>query len=252
MGALVGSIFQDLKCAQYNGTDEASYRLNPSWKTDSAGAFSIWFRIPAVLGATGYIPILSLGDTRGANNSFLALGCRRHPTGGTGTYFSMTIRNLNWGTVYGLLATTTPLAANVWYHGIGQCNGSAWSLYLNGVSQTLTVWSTSNTGIWLSGISGTNHQLAFGANYRAGAYSGYGDIRLDEGLYFNRVLTGSEVTWLYNSGTPRNPHRYDWAGALKSWWRFGDSRDTGTTIYDEIGANDMTNQNMDASNYVTP
>lgn len=62
-------------------------------------------------------------------------------------------------------------------------------------------------------------------------------------------IGSTEVTWLYNGGTRRNPHRYPLG---HTWYRMGESRDNATTIYDEIGSNNLTLVNMDASNYVTP
>ena len=83
-------------------------------------------------------------------------------------------------------------------------------------------------------------------------FTGPGDQRIDECIYVNRPLTSTEIAALYNGGVPRNPHRVGLGADLKSWWRFGDSRDTGSTIFDEIGSNNLTTVNMDASNYGTP
>lgn len=252
MGTLIGSQFLNLKATQFNGVDEYAYRADPTWKSDTQGAFSFWVYLPAVLGANGYIPLIGYGTTSGANDSGLMISARRLTTTGSGTYLSMFVRATNGGTNYGVSATTTALSAGTWYHVVAQSNGSARSVYINGVAQTMTVWFTANSGTWFGGISGTNHRVAVASNYNAGAPSAYGSSRIDEIDYFNRALTGSEASWLYNGGTPRNPHRYDWAGAWHTRWRMGDSRDDATTIYDEIGSDHLTLVNMDASNYVTP
>lgn len=61
------------------------------------------------------------------------------------------------------------------------------------------------------------------------------------------------VAWRWHADrVTRNPHRVGFGADLISWWRFGDSRDSATTIYDEIGSNHLTLVNMDASNYVAP
>ena len=55
---------------------------------------------------------------------------------------------------------------------------------------------------------------------------------------------------VFQQGIDGDPHRLSFASALTTWWRMGDSRDSATTVFDEIGSNDMTLVNMDASNYV--
>ena len=64
-------------------------------------------------------------------------------------------------------------------------------------------------------------------------------------------MTAPEVTEIYNGGVPQNPHKLSFGSEVAAWWRMGDSRDDATTVYDEVGSNDLTLVNMDASNYVT-
>ena len=104
-------------------------------------------------------------------------------------------------------------------------------------------------------VSGTDHRLAVGVQYASNAIGAnfYAGL-LDEVVYLSgRVFTSGEVASLYNSGTRTNPHRISSIQSdIRVWWRMGDSRDSATTVFDEIGSNNLTLVNMDGSNYVTP
>ena len=58
------------------------------------------------------------------------------------------------------------------------------------------------------------------------------------------------LLWGLACAMPRNPHRLSFAADVAVWWRFGDSRDSATTVFDEIGTTDLTLVNMDSTNYV--
>lgn len=257
MGTLIGSTFRNALCAQFNGVDEHAYCDDPSFKADTAGAWSFWIKIDAVFGSENTDFVFGYGVKSGANNSIFHLGPRRFPATGTPTYMSITHRATNGGAIDGFSGTTTELSAGVWTHVVVQSNGTAWSMWINGVSQTMTNWlgSGSNNGNWYGDVSGTNHRLTVGVQYVSNAIGAnfYAGL-LDEVTYLSgRVFTSGEVASLYNSGTRTNPRKLASIQAdLETWWRMGESRDNATTIYDEIGSNNLTLVNMDASNYGTP
>lgn len=257
MGTLIGSTFRNALCAQFNGVDEHAYCDDPSFKADTAGAWSFWIKIDAVFGSENTDFVFGYGVKSGANNSIFHLGPRRFPATGTPTYMSITHRATNGGAIDGFSGTTTALSAGVWTHVVVQSNGTAWSMWINGVSQTMTNWfgSGSNNGNWYGDVSGTNHSLTVGVQYASNAIGAnfYAGL-LDEVTYLSgRIFTAGEVASLYNSGTRTNPRKLASIQAdLETWWRMGESRDNATTIYDEIGSNNLTLVNMDASNYVTP
>jgi hypothetical protein len=241
----------DLKAAQFNGTDEYAYVDNPSFKADTIGAFSLWFRAATLLGANGAKTILGYGVKDAGNNAQWNLRQRRSAVTSNQNRFSVVTRPTHNGTVSTVNGGTS-MAATTWYHVVFQSNGTGWNVYVNGVAETLSVEGGSDTGDWLGDLSGSDHRLSFAANFIANASSGYNDCRQNEiGYVSGRVLTAGEITSLYNSGTPRNPRKV-LGSDLTSWWRMGDSRDDATTIYDEVGSNNLTLVNMDASNYVTP
>lgn len=258
MGTLIGSTFRNALCAQFNGVDERAYRDDPSFKADTAGAWSFWVKLDAVFAVNDADFIFGYGVRSGSNNSLFHIGPRRIASTGTSTYMSLVQSSTNGGQIHGVSGTTTPLGTG-WTHVVVQSNGTAWSMWINGVSQTMTIWYTIgtplNNGNWYGDVSGTDHRFTVGVQYVSNAIGAnfYAGL-LDEVTYLSgRVFTSGEVASLYNSGTRTNPRKLASIQAdLETWWRMGDSRDNATTIYDEIGSNNLTLVNMDASNYVTP
>lgn len=257
MGTLIGSTFRNALCAQFNGVDEHAYCDDPSFKADTAGAWSFWVKLDAVFGSDNLDVIVGYGERNAGNNSQFFFGPRRNVNTGTSTYMSIFHRATNGGTVNGFSGTTTALSAGVWTHVVVQSNGTSWSMWVDGVSQTMTQWAigSPNTGDWYGDVSGTDHRMTVGVNYVSNTITSnfYAGL-IDEVTYLSgRIFTAGEVASLYNSGTRTNPRKLASIQAdLETWWRMGESRDNATTIYDEIGSNNLTLVNMDASNYVTP
>lgn len=257
MGSLIApSSFRNALCADFNGTDEYMYRDDPSFKADTAGAWSFWVKLDAVFGSDDNDVVIGYGVRSGANNAEMFFGPRRNVNTGTGTFMAITHRATNAGTIGGYSGTTTALTAGAWHHIVVESNGTGWAMWVNGVSQTMTRWdgfATANNGNWYGDVSGSNHGLSVGARFMSNVYGpNYYAGLLDEVVYLpGRIFTSGEVAEIYNSGTPMNPHRLSMISELTTWYRMGDSRDSATTVFDELsGGNDLTLVNMDASNYV--
>ena len=252
MGSVISAnVFRNALAMRLNGTNQYGWVNNPTFKADTSGCFSFWFKLDALLTVDGVQFIIGYGVNDVANNSVINIGLRRHSVTGTGTYLSINTRTTHGGTNNGVSGTTTPLAAGAWTYCEVETNGTTWSMRVNGVTQTITAWFGSNTGDWLGDLSGSDHRLVVGNNYNANAIgtAWFAGV-LDEINYINRTLTGPESTLLYNGGTPTNPYRAQFGSAWKSWWRCGDSRDTNAILYDEIGTNNITLVNTPT--FVTP
>jgi hypothetical protein len=253
MGSLIApSSFLNQKCADFNGTDEYMSRTGASFSGDTAGAWSFWMKTDVVLGANGAVFVLGFANT--ATQPRFGFGIRRNATTGTGTYVSVVGVSATAGIATAAAsATTTALSAGTLYHVVVQSNGTAYSFYINGVAQTVVDWSgfgTLNNGDWFGDKAGAS-LLTVGCVTNLGVPAGFWNGTLDEMVYLpGRIFTSGEVAEIYNGGTPKNPHRLSMISELTTWYRMGDSRDSAATVFDEIGSNDLTLVNMDASNYV--
>jgi hypothetical protein len=144
-----------------------------------------------------------------------------------------TIRFANIGTVNTFSLSSGTFNTNTWYHVVGVINGTSKEVFVNGSSLgTATTQSP-------SGSNGDNltignlPTIAFGSNPFAGL--------IDEVAVFNSALSSSDVTTIYNNGTPTDISTFSPVG----WWRMGDNDSgTGTTVTDQgSGGNDGTLQN---------
>lgn len=90
----------------------------------------------------------------------------------------------------------TAILAQTWTHCVITSSGTAWVMYVNGVLQTLTVDSGSNTGDWFGDVaSGTTVRV--GANV---AESSFIEGAFDEVFTSSAVATVAQVLALTNSG----------------------------------------------------
>jgi hypothetical protein len=126
----------------------------------------------------------------------------------------------------------TALSTNTFYHITCTYDGRGGStayqglnIYVDGVLQSLTISGTSYTA-----MHNTSQPVEIG-KYTTNELLGY----IDEVAVFNSELSATDVTTIYNSGTPNDISSIS---GLVSWWRFEGS---GTTATDSgSGGNDGT------------
>jgi hypothetical protein len=96
--------------------------------------------------------------------------------------------------------------------------------------------------------SGTQtHQI--GAHSNGGSSLFLGNI--DEVSIWDAILTDTDISNIYNSGTPNNLAVHAKAANLQAWYRMGDG-DTFPTVTDNSSnTNDGTMNNMDSGDFVT-
>ena len=146
---------------------------------------------------------------------------------------------------YGQFDYSSVVTAGQWFHlaivynGSGVDNASKLKLYINGSLQTLSYNLTIPTN--------TN---ATQGDFRIGCLENYTQEflgNIDELAIFNSELSASNVTNIYNSGTPTDLTSL----SPISWWRMGDG-DTYPTLTDNgSGSNDGTMTNMVSGDIVT-
>lgn len=152
-----------------------------------------------------YFLVRVLGST-----SKIELFCRNN----TGTTGDVTIR------------AAAAASSDTWYHVVVTRSGTTGELFINGSSEGSTTDSDFGTEFATSGSG-----LSLGS-FRGVA--GYLSGKLDEFAVWDSALTSSEVSAIYNSGTPINlasdSGNYTSSGDLIGYWRFEEN--SGTTIAD--------------------
>ncbi len=153
-----------------------------------------------------------------------------------------------FGGIGGFSTSGGSISTGTWYHALwtvrnisGTYTGSIW---LNGVQVGTNVTAgsqTDATSVAKIGAAGTS----------GNAFAPIGG-NMDEVTIWNAGFTSTNVTALYNSGTPNDPTTHSLAANLTHWYRMGDG-DTFPTVTDHVGAINGTCTNMvdAATNFVS-
>ena len=136
-----------------------------------------------------------------------------------------------------LVLYNSALSADTWYHVVLSSNGSAYSIYIDGDSKTITVGGGADEGRWFADIS-NRENFTIGALKHNSAIESPMNGNIDEVAIWDVALDADAVSAIYNSGTPialdSDSGNYDNSANLQGWWRMGDGTEgaSGTTIYD--------------------
>ena len=205
-----GGAFSNEYSVEFDGTDDyVDIPHDSSLDTAGSMSFSVWIYADDV---SGYKTILAKRANTNFDWQFAITGSKfQFYDGGAGS---------------SLDSATSPNASQ-WYHVVfsvdyGVTNGT--KIYINGSSDA-------------QGTFSPNSELApmrIGDNSKNRFFNG----KIDEVSWFHSALSASDVTAIYNSGTPTDLTSYSPVG----WWRMGDNDGgTGTTITDQgSGGNDGT------------
>jgi len=134
------------------------------------------------------------------------------------------------------ISTTTPSAGGGWYHVVLVFSGTGISteyayLYINGSLEDTE--SSSNHD-----LNSQSNYVSVGAKNNSGSISNYFNGQIDDVAFWSEVLTASEVTALYNSGTPldagSNSGNYTSSSGLVAYYKFQQNANT------ETGSHNLT------------
>ena len=212
--------YQNQYSVAFDGTND--YMQTTGFTLGSAYSFSFWFK----LDATPSLSVLGSSEnyyTSGYDNFIYRItnstSIQLYSYSGTSSEqsISITVPTLSTGTWYNLVLTNT---------GSGSAQG-----YLDGSSVT-TSGSTTRA---FSDLQGSVGLIVADTFY---AVNNPFNGKLDEVAVFNSSLSASDVTAIYNSGTPGDISSLSPLG----WWRMGENDSgAGTTITDQgSGGNDGT------------
>lgn len=131
----------------------------------------------------------------------------------------------------------------VTYDGSGAASGA--TIYIDGSAVVADVISNGFGGA----VGNTDVRFLLGALWNNSALpsSRYGG-QLDEVSVWADELSSSDITAIYNGGTPKDLSGEAFYGANISWWRMGDG-DTFPIINDQNASNGLTMVNMTPANF---
>jgi len=246
---LNSSLYKSGLAYTFDGVDERAYVDNPTgFTSDNTGSIGIELTFSDLTLTNGsFINISGMAGVNATPGGQFQIGVRRDDTLAPTNKRRISVLNFD-GTTGREVIGSTDLAINTPYHIVVQSNGSAYSVYINGSLETLTVRLVANTGLWFSdfSFSGTP-RFAIGNTYRQASWAPL-HITGAIGGYFitSDTLTQTQVTNLYNSGKPVHPCLLITCSNIHSFWRLGES-DNGsvTTTFDSLGTNNLTPENME-------
>ena len=145
------------------------------------------------------------------------------------------------------ISTTTPSAGGGWYHVVLTFDGTSSSteyakLYVNG-----SLEDTESSSVHT--LNSQTTEVSIGAKYNSGA-SEYFNGQIDEVAFWDEVLTASEISALYNSGTPlsagSNSGDYTSSAGLTAYYKFQQNANS------ETGSHNGTNSGASYTNVSIP
>jgi hypothetical protein len=215
----------------------SSYHMVDGEGDDKSFSVSMWVKMSAL----PYYRFFCKGANN--DNEYVAT-----TWSGAGTALLWKLSGNAAGTTYIQQYTTHGMSAGTWYNVV--------FVYTAGVDPPedgLSFWvdgervGDAPNG---SGAGGRSQGGTYGAMqdsgdnleiFRQNGNSNLSDGWVDETGYWTKALSESEISEIYNNGTPGNLATHSGADNLLSWWRMGDTDDgTGTTVTDVQGTGNGT------------
>ena len=259
---LASSAYSTLRIL-FDGVDEYLYKVSPSFQGDKASGgrtMAFWVEFPALDSTNGVNAVdifAAIGnDDVTTHTPLFFFEVRSRASGDTQPRFGITYRQDKGGAfsaVNSAKGTDTIVTTNTKYHVVFSTNGSTTKIYVNGVAETMGTWAGSNQGWWFGDLnmSGTK-TFVVGTGWNNNGPTNHTNAYVDEITYWNKQLSSSEVTELYNSGVPMDPTAHSAAANLDGHWRMGETESGSiTTVYDSVNSDDFSNANMENGDIVS-
>ena len=198
-------------------------------------SISLWFKSPIT--ATGPYYVISKYGT-GGNQLFVIYrvnGTLDVSLGGVGLFRSANNLNYSDGNWHHMMITYDSSRTNIY---------NRTEVRIDDIDILHSTFGQNSAPI----ITATS-LMSIGARTAYGFYEWLGEI--DEVAIWNRTLSPTEITEIYNLGTPINLASYN----PSNWWRMGDgdtwNGSTWTLTDNGSGGNDATSVNMEEADRVT-
>ncbi len=205
------------KARTFNGSSDYIRAASSGYRSaDSLGSISAWIRLNNL---TNSQTIFQSAD-EATDNYFLQF--RVNATTGT-----LSILQKNNDT-YDQVSSNTALVAGNWYHVAVVSSGTAYTLYINGKSETLSVGSGSNTGDWFADTPNRDN-IMIGMNKRSTS-SDYLAGTIDEVIVDNVARTANEIRQAFEVSARTHNITIDFKARLGPLYLITDSTDLSFSV----------------------
>ena len=160
----------------------------------TTGTWSAWVK-PKEGTPSDFSNIVTFGDTN-ANEFFIFR--MENTTGLLRVFFRIAS-----GVKFDLDTNSNPFTSGVWTHVAVVQNGTFPVLYVNGVQPTQAFSSEADKTAWFNDASGLDNGRIGALNWDSNGNGQFFNGSIDEVMIFNRSLSASEITTLYNNQTSR-------------------------------------------------
>ncbi len=185
----VSDVIAERVGGQFDGSSNYLRRAVANWQSaDNVGTVTAWFKLDA-LGS--FQSILASSD-EATNNLVFVVGV-------INTNRIFVRGRTTVGDIDEVRGSTT-LVTDVWYHLVIVSTGSEYILYLDGELETPDVVNGTNSGRWLTDISGRDNVVIGSLVVSVVTWRFGGEIR--EVCYYDRALTASEAKAICLGGVP--------------------------------------------------
>jgi len=226
-GALVNDT--DTAMTLDGSTEYVSKTVSDYRGSDTAGSIECWVKTSSLLWG------IVFGGFEGTDASDrVSLGIS--PDGEVSLYTDTN------GTGNGVKTTETGFNDGAYHFIVVVSNGSAWSIYVDGVSKSLTLTAGTNNGNWFGDIAGTLSVLLLGAQDLGASLSAFFNGSIDEVAVYDYPLSPQQIWRHYIEGShlketgTRYEHRILMSKPV-NYWRLDEA--SGNAV-DEMGEHDLT------------
>ena len=190
-GGLTYSTGKENNAFVFNGTNSYVYLPSNSMRFTDSFSMSCWTY--TTVNQAGYRALISDYYYSGTDYGYSI-------TIDSGNKFNLFFVGAG-GVANGIVSTAT-LSNNTWNHLVMTWDkaNTTWKAYINGVFDSSLTAAMASTIIYASGSDRTNIGTS-NSSPTSGIGAGIFNGKIDEMYLWNRTLTASEVTTLYNSGT---------------------------------------------------
>lgn len=187
------------KALHLNGSDDAISLGNDKFESDAAGTFFTFIRFDS------FSVVVPIFTARRSNGDLLHFYL---DTNGKWTvqFYQVNVRNDAY-------QSSNAASIDTWYAVSWTSSGTAWTVRVNGVDQTLSALIGSNTGHWFGDLPVATHAYYLGRGSIGGA--SYLDGFLAGSTYFSRELSAAEKDELPNGPEPVTASEQELAGTAQ-------------------------------------